>query len=209
MKTIKARIRFIEPVLGGTPMNEELYRDYIGSLAPKETDTSDEVESLSTDEVVEKGKTTFPMEDEKPFLFDYHIKGFFKSACGFLRPITTTQSNKLKSYKKAIDGDIFVFPRKIFFENAGEMRECQRPLRASTPMGERVALAISDEIPEGAELEFFVECFQDAHVKMVVEWLNYGKYSGLCQWRNSGKGRFEVVSLEISNTVGFWETEKK
>lgn len=206
MKEIKAKIRFIEPVLGGTPMNEELYRDYVASKAPEDQDTSDEFEALSEDEVISKGKTTFPRtEDGYPFLFDYHIKGFFKSACSMLRATKGTKSSELKAFKKVIDGQIFVFPRQIMFENVKEIRECQRPLRAQTPMGERVALAISDEIPEGAEMEFRVEVFNDAHAKMVEEWLHYGVYSGLCQWRNSGKGRFELVSLEITDKAGFWE----
>lgn len=206
MKEIKARIRFIEPVLGGTPMNEEIYRDYIATKAPIDADVDDEFEALSSEDAISKGKTTFPRdEDGYPFLFDYHIKGFFKSACQMLRPISGTKSSGLKAFKKAIDGEIFVKPRRIMFENVKEIRECQRPLRAQTPQGERVALAISDEIPEGAELEFIVEVFNDAHEKMVKEWLNYGVYSGLCQWRNSGKGRFEVVSYEVSDKAGFWE----
>ena len=206
MKEIKARIRFVEPVLGGTPMNEEIYRDYIASKAPEDQDVSDELEAISQDEAIAKGKTTFPRDEEGyPFLFDYHIKGFFKSACQMLRPIYGTKSSGLKSFKKCIDGEIFVSPRRIMFENVKEIRECQRPLRAQTPMGERVALAISDEIPEGAEMEFVVEVFNDAHEKMVHEWLNYGVYSGLCQWRNSGKGRFEVISYEVSDKAGFWE----
>jgi len=206
MKEIKVRIRFIEPVLGGTPMNEEIYRDYIAAKAPVDQDVSDEFEAISTDEAISKGKTTFPRDDDGyPFLWDYHIKGFFKSACQMLRPISGTKSSGLKSFKRTIDGEIFVKPRRIMFEKVTEIRECQRPLRAQTPMGERVALAISDEIPEGAEMEFVVEVFNDQHEKMVHEWLNYGQYSGLCQWRNSGKGRFEVISYEVTDKVGFWE----
>ena len=206
MKEIKVRIRFTEPVLGGTPMNSEIYRDYIASKAPDEQDVSDEFEAISADEEISKGKTTFPRDEEGyPFLWDYHIRGFFKSACGYLRDIKSTKSSNLKGYKKKIDGEIFVSPRRIMFENVREIRECQRPLRAQTPMGERVALAISDEIPEGAELEFVVSVFNDQHEALVKEWLGYGRFNGLCQWRNSGKGRFEVVSYEVSDEAGFWE----
>lgn len=206
MKQIKARIKFLEPILGGTPMNEELYRDYIAAKAPAGKDVDDEFEALSPDDEIAKGKTTFPRdEDGYPFLYDYHIKGFFKSACQMLRQTKGTKSSELKSFKKVIDGMIFVFPRRIMFEKVTEIRECQRPLRAQTPMGERVALAISDEINDGAEMEFTVEVFNDIHAKMVCEWLSYGVYSGLCQWRNSGKGRFEVVSLEVTDKEAFWE----
>jgi len=206
MKAIKVRIRFTTPILGGMPMNEEIYRDYIATKAPEDADVSDEFDALSVDEAIAKGKTTFPRDEEGyPFLFDYHIKGFLKSACGMLRTITGTKSSQLKSYKRNIDGVVFVEPRQIYFQNVKEIRECQRPLRAQTPQGERVALAISDEIPEGAELEFIVKCFNDAHEKMVKEWLEYGAYNGLCQWRNSGKGRFEIVSYEVSDEEGFWD----
>ena len=206
MKEIKVRVRFTEPVLGGTPMNEEIYRDFIASKAPLEQDIQDELDAISTDDVVAKGKTTFPRDENgEPFLYDYHWKGFFKSACSMLRPIKDTESSGLKSYKKVIDGEVFVFPRRIMFENVSDIRECQRPLRAQTPMGERVALAISDEIPEGAEMQFTVQVFNNAHEKLVREWLSYGQYSGMCQWRNSGKGRFEVIDYEVSDKAGFWE----
>lgn len=206
MKEIKVRIKFTEPILGGTPMNQEIYRDYVAAKAPVDVEVDDEFEALSAEDAVLKGKTTFPRDENGfPFLFDYHIKGFFKSACGFLRNTGTTKSNALKGYKKKIDGEIFVFPRKIMFEKVQGITECQRPLRAQTPQGERVALAISDEIPEGAEMQFVVEVFNDSYEKFVKEWLGYGIYNGLGQWRNSGMGRFEVISYEVSDKAGFWE----
>lgn len=71
------------------------------------------------------------------------------------------------------------------------MGECQRPLRASTAQGERVALAHSETIPAGAVVEFTVQMLVDGHEKVVREWLDYGALRGLGQWRNSGKGRFK------------------
>jgi len=207
-KLIDVKLRFTTPVLGGMPMNEDIYRDFIASKAPEDQDTEDEIDALTVDDEITKGKTTFPRDEEGyPFLFDYHLKGFFKSACGFMRDLKGTKSSTLKSYKKKIDGQIFVYPREIMFENVTEIRECQRPLRAQTPQGERVALAISDEIPEGAELSFQVECLQDEHEKLIREWLSYGTRNGLCQWRNSGKGRFEILKYDVSDEKGFWEEE--
>lgn len=91
---------------------------------------------------------------------------------------------------------IFVFPRHIEFEGVEEVKECQRPLRAQTPQGERVSLAISEEIPSGASIKFRIECLSDDHENAVREWLDYGKYSGIGQWRNSGKGRFVWEEIE-------------
>jgi len=31
----------------------------------------------------------------------------------------------------------------------------------------------------------------DGHEKLLREWLDYGQFKGIGQWRNSGKGRFE------------------
>ena len=96
----------------------------------------------------------------------------------------------MKAYKKIIDGCIFPQPRKIEIHMNGEMGNCQRPLRAQTAQGERIALANSEAVPAGSWIEFTVECLEDKHAAAVREWLNYGRYKGLGQWRNSGKGRF-------------------
>lgn len=191
MKTIKVKLTFTEGILGTCPTNENIYRDYIGSKAPDATTVEDEIVALGEDAVADKGKTVFPRNsDGVPFLYDYQIKGFFKDTCGGLRKVSGTESSKIKAFKKEIDKLIFPTPRQIPFENFGEITECQRPLRASTPQGERVSLAISEEIPAGATVTFEIELFSDDHEKAVREWLNYGKHSGIGQWRNSGKGRF-------------------
>lgn len=191
MKEIKVKLTFIEPILGTSPANDEVYREFIGSKAPDAASVEDEVAALGADAVAEKGMTVFPrMEDGTPFLYDYQIKGFFKDTCGGLRKVEGTKSSKIKAYKKEIDKLIFPEPRCIPFQFDGEITECQRPLRAQTMQGERVSLAMSEQIPAGATVEFTVVCLCDDHEKAVREWLDYGKYSGIGQWRNSGKGRF-------------------
>lgn len=191
MKTINVKITFIEPVLGTSPANEEVYRDFIGSKSPDAATVEDEVAALGTEAVVEKGMTVFPrMEDGTPFFYDYQIKGFFKDTCGGLRKVKGTESSKIKAFKKEIDKLIFVEPRQIPIRFEGEIGECQRPLRAQTAQGERISLAISEEIPAGATCEFSVVCLSDDHEKAAREWLDYGKWSGIGQWRNSGKGRY-------------------
>ena len=64
MKDINVKLTFIEPVLGSSPSNEDLYYDYVGSKAPDATTIEDEVESLGVDGVVEKGMTIFPKNEE-------------------------------------------------------------------------------------------------------------------------------------------------
>lgn len=202
MKTIKIRITFTEPILGTSPSNKDVYRDYIGSKAPDASTIEDEVEALGADEVAEKSMTVFPRTaDGVPFLYDYQIKGFFKDTCGGLKKVTGKLSSKIKAYKKEIDKLIFPFPREIPFENFGTIGECQRPLRAQTAQGERISLAMSEEIPAGATITFSVDMLSDDHEDVLREWLDYGKYSGIGQWRNSGMGRFLWEELDDAGNV--------
>lgn len=197
MQEMKVRITFTEDLLGTLPKNEEVYTDYVASNAPDVATMEEEIAAFGVENVAEKGKTGFPRENgEIPYLFDYQIKGFFKGACGFLKKVPGTESAGLKAFKKEIDGLIFVTPRKIYLNLSGPMNECQRPLRAQTMQGERVSLACSDAAPAGTTIEFTVTCLVDKDMKLVREWLDYGELSGIGQWRNSGKGRFEWEELK-------------
>lgn len=196
MVTMHVRLTFDEPLLGTSPANSEIYREFIGSKAPDAASVEDEVAALGADAVAERGMTVFPrLEDGTPFLWDYQIKGFFKDACGVLRKVPGKRSAKIKAYKKEIDGLIFPQPRKIPLALSGPVRECQRPIRAQTPQGERVSLAMSEEVPEGSAVEFDVVCLDDGQADNVREWLDYGALRGIGQWRNSGKGRFTWEEL--------------
>lgn len=202
MKTLHVKVRFLESILGTAPNNEEIYRDFIGGKAPDAPTVEEEIEAIGVTEYAEKGMTVFPkMKDGTPIIYDYQIKGFFKDACGMLSRVSgkdengkkkaaVNESGKLKAYKKVIDGLIFVNPRQIPFRFDGEMGICQRPLRAITMQGERTALAMSEEIPAGATIEFDIVVFSDDLIPAVKEWLDYGKFRGIGQWRNSGKGKF-------------------
>ena len=201
MKNIHVKATFIDAILGTAPNNEEIYRDFIGSKAPDAAKVEDEVAALGVDEVAEKGMTVFPKNaDGQPILWAYQVKGFFKDACGMLSRVggksedgkkrKVNESSKLTAFKKIIDGLIFVGPDEIPIQFDGEIGVCQRPLRAQTMQGERVALAMSEQIPAGAVIEFDVTVLNDEHEAAVIEWLDYGKLRGIGQWRNSGKGRF-------------------
>lgn len=197
MVTLKVKLTFTEAILGTSPSNEDVYREFIASKAENAATIEDEVAALGVDAVAEKGMTVFPRTaDGAPFLYDYQIKGFFKDTCGGLRKVKGTVSSGIKAYKKEIDKLIFPEPRCIPFENCGDIAHCQRPLRAQTAQGERISLAMSEEIPAGATVTFQIVCLTDDHEKAVREWLDYGKYSGIGQWRNSGKGRFTWEEVE-------------
>lgn len=190
MKTMKVRLEFLEEVLGTASADPEIHETYIASNAPDAPTRKEEVEALGVEEVFEKSMTIFPKENGIPFLWDYQIKGFFKDACGMMRKVFGSVSSKMKAYKKEIDGLIFVKERKIPVQFDGAMGICQRPLRAQTAQGERIALSSSETIPAGAAIEFEIECLVDSDMNAVIEWLDYGKFRGIGQWRNSGKGKF-------------------
>lgn len=197
MKEMKVRITLLEDILGTANSDPHVHSDYIASKAPDAKTKKEEIEAIGVSEVIEKEKTVFPRNsDGQPILWDYQIKGFFKDACGMLRRVSGTKSQAMKAYKKIIDGLIFINERQIPIEFDGEIGSCQRPLRAQTPQGERVALANSESISAGATMDFTIRCLSDSDMNAVKEWLDYGSLRGLGQWRNSSKGRFsweEVV----------------
>lgn len=183
-------LTFLEPLLGTAPLNKELYGDYIATKAPEGCDTSDELYSI--EELVEKGTTGFHrLGDGTPVLYDYMVKGFFKDACGMLARVPESASSKVRAYKKIIDGLVFVAPRRIPIAlNGFQIGILERPLRAQTAQGERVALARSEMIPDGTSIAFDVLILGQVKEGLLCEWLEYGALRGLGQWRNGSYGRF-------------------
>ena len=195
MTKVHVKLTFTDDLLGTSSGNPELHREFIASKAPDAAKMEEEVASLGVEAVEEKSMTVFPkMADGTPYLWDSQIRGFFKEICGAMRGIPGTKSSKVKAYKKKVDNTIFVEPREIPLDlHSMKIADCQRPLRASTMQGERIALANSEVCPQGTTCEFDVLCMVDEDVDMLREWLEYGKYKGIGQWRNSGKGRFEFT----------------
>lgn len=199
---MKIRITLTEEVLGSSPSNEELLAAYIASKAPTDDLTAQEVDNIKA-QAAEERTTIFPKTaDGTPFIYDYQIKGMFKDSCKALATAGKAgypggkHCAALKAYKKAIDGLIFVSPREIPYNLHGlKMGFCDRPLRAQTPMGERVSIAKSETVPAGSTIEFEVTCLDTKLEDVVRECFDYGTLRGLGQWRNSGKGRFTWEEL--------------
>lgn len=193
MKEYKMRISltFDTPILGSSPSNPQLYDDFIASKAPVTANIDEELEEIGRADAADKTMTVFPRGDDGvPMFRDYQIKGFFKAACQALRKVSDTKSSKIKAFKKEIDTLIFIDEKRIPIAFDGEITSLQRPLRASTPQGERVSLSCSEMIPESATCEFTIKTLLKSHIPLIKEWLDYGRYSGLGQWRNAGYGQF-------------------
>lgn len=202
-KEMKVRVTFTEEVLGSMPGDPEIARSYVASKSEDAAKIEEEIEMIGVDGVVEKQKTYFHhLPGGQPCLLDYQIKGFFKSACQALN--MAYPKTKLPAYKRKIDQLVFVKERLIPFclPIKTEIGECQRPLRASTAQGERVALANSETVPAGTFIEFTIVTLADPEAKKnemmdrVCEWLDYGQFMGIGQWRSSGKGRFDWKPVE-------------
>lgn len=202
-KELKVRITFTEMVLGSANNNKDIHAEFIASKAPDAKSREEEVAAIGVDAEVEKTMTVFHRmpDGETPMLWDYQIKGFFKDSCSALQRCKgediSKESCKLKAYKKIIDGCIFPHPRKIpiHLPEGGAIETLQRPLRGQTAQGERIALATSETVPAGSWIDISVECLSDAHVAAVREWLDYGRFKGIGQWRNASFGRFEYELL--------------
>jgi hypothetical protein len=194
--TLKIRLTLLEEMLGTKAANKDVFADFIASKAPDDDLRRQELDTAEHRE--EAGTTIFHRMQDKIGIYDYQIKGFFKDACGALRNADGTRSKELKAYKTRIDGLVFVYPRFIFINLPGteKIGICERPLRAETAQGPRIALARSETAPIGSTLEVEIKLLADSLEKTVVEWLDYGQMRGLGQWRNSSKGRFkwEVIS---------------
>lgn len=199
MRTERVRLTFIDELLGTASNNPEIHSEFIASKAPDAKTREEEIAMIGVDEAIKKGKTVF-LKDENgnPVISSHWIKGFFKSACSALRVLPKTKSKGLKAYKKEIDLRIFVYPdandpsgRYIPMHTwDGEISDCQRPLRAQTIQGERVALSDSESLSAGTSIEFDIVMLVDDDWELVKEWLDYGRFNGLGQWRNAGKGAF-------------------
>jgi len=194
-----------ENMLGTVSADPELYENFIMSKRPEGVEES--VEDLpSVEEEVRQNTTVFLREDGRPYIYDYMVKGFFKSACGYLRRIKevkedgvvvqkATLSSKVTAFKKIINGLIFVHPRKLFLDLNGDLEICERPLRAQTPQGERIALARSEVAKAGTKIICEIELLDIKLKPLIIEWLEYGKYGALGQWRNAGHGSFTYEIL--------------
>ena len=207
MKKIKVRITFTEEILGTASGDPKLHEEFVASKAPNAQSMEEEVAALGVDEVVRNGMTVFPRDDQgRPFLYDYQLKGFFKDACSMLsrcggkdsngKKAEVNESSKIKAYKKIIDGLIFVNPRRIPFIFDGQVGSCQRPLRAQTAQGERIAIANSETVPAGAYIDAEIVLLNSEYEAAVIEWLDYGDLRGIGCWRNASKGRFEYQILD-------------
>jgi hypothetical protein len=188
-------LTLVEDMLGTVALNKDIYGAYIATKV-NSPDKADE-EIATVEELEIKGMTGFHRHDGKPFIYDYMIKGFLKAACGAMRRVPDSLSSKQKAYKTVIDQMVFVYPRKIVLQLSGELTTLERPLRCETMHGPRVALAKSEVAPAGTKVEFNLVVLGVATEAILREWMDFGQFSGLGQWRSGGYGRLSYALTKL------------
>lgn len=215
MKRYKLHVQFVEEILGSLPASETVFRDFHAAkaLAAAEKPMNvngatparieEEIALLPDDEMTEeeKGRTVFLRDqDGTPLIADYVLRGFFKEAASAAREWDGSATKKLSAHKNKINRHLFIKPRMIRLNTHGKQEGyCDRPLRAETMRGPRVALASSEVLPAGTTFvcDIIVLAPQIITEEMLREWLDYGELSGLGQWRSGGKGTFTYKLVEL------------
>jgi hypothetical protein len=181
--TYKLKVIFTAPVLGSQP-TRDIATEYIARKNGMEL-PQDESEMLP--EKLERGTTVFHRnQNGNPCLLGYHLVGFLKESA-------RVQNGKVvggvKNLRSKAASCIFIRDRIIplHVPEDAEIEYCERPLRAETAMGPRVALARSEMLPEGTWFETGLEVLDGEMSEEVLrDLLDYGYFRGLCQWRGSG-----------------------
>ena len=202
MNTRKYVATFTEGLLATKPNDPEVHETYIAAKR-EEGVAKDEIDAAAKAAAeidrLEKGKTVFHRaEDGTPIIWNYQVKGFLKDAIKALRRDPDSACAKLKNFKGVVDGSIFVEPRMIRLQlpEGAKIGTCERPLRAETPMGERVALASSEEAPAGTKMEFTILTLAPNLDAVLDECFAYATLRFMGAWRNSGKGTADVVEIK-------------
>lgn len=187
-ETYHVKLIFLTEILGSQP-TREVASEFI---AAKNGYELAEDEAASLPEALERGTTVFYRYPgtEQPAFRDYQIKGFLKEA----GRVGSGKQGLPKNLRSKIDNLVFVAPRWLRVTlpaGEAEVEYLERPLRAETAQGPRVALVRSEMLPEGCVIEFGLEVLPGEISENVLrELLDYGFYKGLGQWRNGGYGRF-------------------
>jgi hypothetical protein len=204
VKRYAVKLHFTSPILGSAPANKEVYADYVASKKPGVTaeEIAREVEMIP-ENLQEAGLTIFRRDPRTGYMIflAHMIRGFMKSAAEGV-----TGAKGLTAYKSKIDKWAFVSPDKIVLMRDGKgltQKEAdnQRPLKAMTAQGPRVSLLNSEQLNEGIEVEFTIEVLplgqKEITKDMLLDWLDYGAWQGISQWRNAGYGRFVYDIQEV------------
>lgn len=183
----QVKVTFITPVLGAQPQRA-IATEWLGGQFKENGGVLPDDEIATLDETIEKGTTAFHKLNGQPIFYDYQVKGFIKEAGRIFNGL-----GGVKALRSKIDNLLFVSPRQINLNmpGGGIIEFLERPLRAETAQGPRIAIARSEMLPIGTWFECTLEVFNGPVDEDIIRDLfTYGEKKGLGQWRNGGFGRF-------------------
>ena len=182
----KIKFTFIDPVLGSQSGDPEIASNFVAAKTGVERQLDESVP-------VDLTKTTmfYRDSDGNPCLMNYQVKGALKNAG---KVLNGRNFAKVKALRSKVENDLFISTRivRLHVPEGKGITYCERPLRAETAQGPRVALARSEELPEGTWFEVELEVLpgSDISKEVLLDLLDYLYYEGIGQWRSSGmKGR--------------------
>lgn len=177
-------------------------------------DTLLQQEEESIQELEDKGHTGFFEDERGKFLLDYQVRGFLSEAARRLKEDSEGEDGEsVKQLQDKIKGYVFIFPRCIRLPENCRIEDftgkpllvvtdkgivCERPLRAQTAQGPRIAVVRSDVILAGSKINFELHVMKQSRLtpRILQMILSYGMYQGLGQWRSGSWGRFQVNEFQ-------------
>lgn len=196
----------ISPMLGSNPANPDIHSEFVAIKAAQMERAKAETEMLPTaeelnmkvEDIKKQGLTVFLRDNGHLVIGNHVIKGFIKSAL-----LTLKDQVGIAAAKSKVDNLVFVEPSFIpIIRNGKPIDKAdgynERSLRAETMQGPRVSLVSSEEVQAPWELTVQISLLENKGSaksnpvtwEMIETALLYGRFKGLGQWRNSGKGSF-------------------
>ena len=215
MKFVDKRFRLIgiTPLLGSIAMNKEEYKKYIASNAVTDDEkrhTNEDAENVVDVNIDDEIKVTGFYRDTVDgslILKGYQIKGFFKEAVRALK-----DQIGIKNYISKVDNLVFIVEHDLPIMRDGNRifspdSILDRPLRAQTAQGQRVALAYSEQVVDPWYVDLTIRVLENnatagskpMSMEVIEDLLSYGELKGLLQWRNAGYGSFKYKELKENN----------
>lgn len=204
----KFKLTGTSPILGSIAMDKKVFTEYLATKGKTEEEKSKAMADVDNvpegEEVVENKATGFYRDEDGNFILkEYQVKGFLKEAARCLKD----QLHLVAPVSK-IDNFVFIQETNlIIYTSTGDTITqsdaiLDRPLRAMTAQGPRVALAFSEMLNDWS-IEFTLRVIQNEGSKksaamtmdVIEELLDYGSLKGLLQWRNGGYGKFTYEAI--------------
>jgi hypothetical protein len=192
----KVDVTLTEPMLGSSPSDPKVYEQFIAARKRSDAeDRGDEAQTLPAEEQEKIGFSVYHRDEKGVFIFDYKLRGFLKEAAACM-----TGKTEMAAFRSKIDKWVFVSPRRLYLMNGeGTLKEPhgteQRPVRAMTAQGPRITLKKSELVNPGthftAEIQVLPLGQREITEDRLKQWLEYGQFSGLGEWRTGSFGRFE------------------